>query len=167
MAPDTVCSADISCIPTDEGRLYLAALKGLAAMEIVGRSMSERLESALREDALKMAIRNRRSASGLIVHSDRGMQHARDSYSELLGLLNITASMSRKVNYLNNASIKRYFISLKTEMVHCTNFRTRREARDALCECIELFYSQQRRHLINRYRTLAQAGMDMLMKMAV
>jgi len=136
-------------------------------MEIVGRSMSERLESALREDALKMAIRNRRSASGLIVHSDRGMRHARDSYSELLGLLNITASMSRNVNYLNNASIERYFISLKTEMVHRTNFRTRREARDAFHECIQIFYSRQRRHFINGCRTLAQAMMDMLMKMAV
>lgn len=136
-------------------------------MEIVGRSMSERLESALREDALKMAIRNRRFTSGLIVHSDRGMRHARNIYSELLSLNNITDPMIRNVNYMNNASIKRYFISLKTEMVHCTNFRTRREARDALCECIELFYSRQRRHLSNGYRTLAQARTDMLTKMAV
>jgi transposase InsO family protein len=107
-------------------------------MEIVGRSMSERLESALREDALKMAIRNRRFTSGLIVHSDRGMRHARNIYSELLILNNITDPMIRNVNYMNNASIKRYFISLKTEMVHRTNFRTRRNARAALCECIEV-----------------------------
>jgi transposase InsO family protein len=136
-------------------------------MEIVGRSMSERLESALREDALKMAIRNRRFTSGLIVHSDRGMRHARNIYSELLSLNNITDPMIRNVNYMNNASIKRYFISLKTEMVHRTNFRTRRNARAALCECIELFYSRQRRHLSNGYRTLAQARTDMLTKMAV
>jgi len=48
-------------------------------MEIVGRSMSERLESALCEEALKMAIRNRRPASGLIVRTDRGVRYACDS----------------------------------------------------------------------------------------
>ena len=68
--PDTVWLADISYIPSDEGWLYLAAVKDLAAMEIVGWSMSDRLKSTLCEDALKMAIRNRRPPRGLIHHSD-------------------------------------------------------------------------------------------------
>ena len=57
--PDAVWLADISYIPTDEGWLYLAAVKDLATMEIVGWSMSERRKSVLCEDALKMAIRYR------------------------------------------------------------------------------------------------------------
>jgi hypothetical protein len=43
--PDTVWLADISYIPTDEGFLYLAAIKDLATREIVGwswRSISRR-----------------------------------------------------------------------------------------------------------------------------
>ena len=68
--PDTVWLADISYIPTDEGWLYLAAVKDLATMEIVGWSMSDRLKSTLCEDALKMAIRNRRPPTGLIHHSE-------------------------------------------------------------------------------------------------
>ena len=36
MVPDTVWLADISYIPTDEGWLYLAAVKDLGTMEIVG-----------------------------------------------------------------------------------------------------------------------------------
>src|SRR5512132_3387949 len=67
--PDTVWLADVSYIPTDEGWLYLAAVKDLATMEIVGWSMSHRLKSTVCEDALKMAIRNRRPSRGL---SDRG-----------------------------------------------------------------------------------------------
>ncbi len=74
MAPDTVWLADVSCIPTGEGWLYLAAVKDLPTMDIVGWSMSERLKSILCEDALKMAIRNRRPPPGLIVHTDRGVQ---------------------------------------------------------------------------------------------
>ncbi len=56
-APDAVWLADISYITTDEGWLYLAAVKDLATMESVGWSMAERLKSVLCEDALKMATR--------------------------------------------------------------------------------------------------------------
>ncbi len=73
-APDAVWLADISYITTDEGWLYLAAVKDLATMEIVGWSMAERLKSVLCEEALKMAIRSRRLPMGLIHHSDRGVQ---------------------------------------------------------------------------------------------
>ncbi len=166
MAPDAVWLADISYIPTCEGWLYLAAVKDLATMEIVGWSMSERLKSTLCEDALKMAIRNRRPQPGLIVHTDRGVQYACDSYRKLLGLHRITASMSRKGNCLDNAPMESFFSSLKTEMVHRTKFRTRREAKAALFEYIEIFYNRQRRHSSIGYRTPAQARMDMMPKMA-
>ena len=103
VAPDAVWLADISYIPTDEGWLYLAAVKDLATMEIVGWSMSERLKSVLCEDALTMAIRNRRPPMGLIHHCDRGVQYACGDYRKLLRLHGIKAAMSRKGNCLDNA----------------------------------------------------------------
>jgi len=165
-APDVVWLADISYIPTDEGWLYLAAVKDLGTMEIVGWSMSERLKSTLCEDALKMAIRNRRPSKGLIHHSDRGVQYACGEYQKLLDLHGLTASMSRKGNCLDNAPMESFFGALKTEMVHRTSFRTRREARTALFEYIEIFYNRQRRHSSIGYRTPVQARMDMTSKMA-
>ncbi|MEL6218309.1 MAG: IS3 family transposase [Pseudomonadota bacterium] len=178
-APDTVWLADISYIPTDEGWLYLAAVKDLGTMEIVGPlsaiasdrlpgngSMSERLKSTLCEEALKMAIRNRRPPKGLVHHSDRGVQYACGEYQKLLDLHGMTASMSRKGNCLDNAPMESFFGALKTEMVHRTRFRTRREARAALLEYIEIFYNRQRRHSSIGYRTPAQARMDMTIKLA-
>ena len=162
-APDTVWLADISDSPTDEGWLYLAAVKDLGTMEIVGWSMSERLESTLCEDALKMAIRNRRPFRGLIHHSDRGIQYACGADRRLLALHAITASMSRKGNCLDTAPMESFFGSLKTELVHRTRFRTRAEARRALFEYIEIFYNRQRRHSSIGHRTPAQARMDMVM----
>jgi len=158
--PDTVWLADISYIPTNEGWLYLAAVKDLATMEIVGWSMSERLKSTLCEDALTMAIRNRRPPKGLIHHSDRGVQYACGNYRKLLRIHGITASMSRKGNCLDNAPMESFFSSLKTELVHRTRFTTRREARAALFEYIEIFYNRQRRRSSIGYRTPAQARMD-------
>lgn len=166
MVPDTVWLADISYIPTDEGWLYLAAVKDLATMEIVGWSMSERLKSTLCEDALKMAIRNRRPPPGLIAHTDRGVQYACDSYRKLLSLHSLKPSMSRKGNCLDNAPMESFFSSLKTELVHRAKFRTRREAKAALFEYIEIFYNRQRRHSSIGYRTPAQARMDMVTRMA-
>ena len=164
--PDTVWLADISYSPTDEGWLYLAAVKDLATMEIVGWSMSERLKSTLCEDALKMAIRNRRPPRGLIHHSDRGVQYACGNYRKLLRLHDIKVSMSRKGNCLDNAPMESFFSSLKTELVHRTRFTTRREARAALFEYIEIFYNRQRRHSSIGYRTPAQARMDITVAQA-
>lgn len=165
-SPDTVWLADISYIPTDEGWLYLAAVKDLGTMEIVGWSMSQRLKSTLCEDALKMAIRNRQPPKGLIHHSDRGVQYACGEYQKLLDLHGMTASMSRKGNCLDNAPMESFFSSLKTEMVHRIRFRTRREARAALFEYIEIFYNRQRRHSSIGYRTPEQARMDKTTRIA-
>ena len=68
--PDTVWLADISYIATDEGFLYLAAIKDLATREIVGWSMADHLKSGLCTDALVMALQRYRPPRGLIHHSD-------------------------------------------------------------------------------------------------
>jgi putative transposase len=68
--PDTVWLADISYIPTDEGWLYLAAIKDMATREIVGWSMADHLRAELCVDALVMALRRCRPRRGLIHHSD-------------------------------------------------------------------------------------------------
>src|SRR4051794_1571108 len=72
--PDAVWLADISYIPTDEGFLYLAAIKDLATREIVGWSMADHLKAGLCIDALVMALQRCRPPRGLIHHSDRGVQ---------------------------------------------------------------------------------------------
>ncbi|WP_084721547.1 IS3 family transposase [Skermanella aerolata] len=45
--PNTIWLADITYIATDEGWLYLAAVKDMATREIVGWSMADHLRSSL------------------------------------------------------------------------------------------------------------------------
>ncbi|MEM6356709.1 MAG: IS3 family transposase [Pseudomonadota bacterium] len=160
-APDAIWLADISYIPTDEGWLYLAAVEDLATMEIVGWSMSERLKSTLCENALKMAIRNRRPSRGLIHHSDRGVQYACGDYRKLLALHGITALMTRKGNCLDNAPMESFFGSLKTELVHRTRFQSRADAKRELFEYNEILYNRPRRRSSIGFRTPVQARMVM------
>ncbi len=164
--PNAIWLADITYVATDEGWLYLAAVKDLATREIVGWSMADHLKSSLCESALMMAIHHRAAPMGLIHHSDRGVQYACRSYRKILERHGFQVSMSGKGDCYDNAPMESFFGSLKTELVHLTRFRTRREAKAALSEYIEIFYNRRRRHSGIGYRTPAQAYAEMLMKAA-
>jgi putative transposase len=69
--PDTVWLADISYIPTDEGFLYLAAIKDMATRQIVGWAMADHLRAELCIDALVMALQ-RFQPSPHPTHGPRG-----------------------------------------------------------------------------------------------
>jgi putative transposase len=137
---------DITYIPTDEGTLYLAAVKDLCSRKIVGWSMNDRMPAELVIDALKMAIGREQPAAGLIHHSDRGSQYASGKFRDLLKDHGITCSMSAAGNCYDNASMESFWGSVKQELVHQRRFNTREEARAAIFEYIEIFYNRQRRH---------------------
>ncbi|MBK7960679.1 MAG: IS3 family transposase [Bdellovibrionales bacterium] len=82
----------------------------------------------------------------LIAHSDRGSQYAADEFRKKLAAAGIIASMSRKANCYDNAHVESFFHSLKTELVYRRNFKTRKEAMQAIFEWIETWYNRQRLH---------------------
>ena len=160
--PDQVWLADVSHIPTDEGWLYLAAIKDMATREILGWSMAGHLRAELCLDALVMALqRHGPPPRGLVHHSDRGVQYASEPYRAVLGRHGITQSMSRRGNCLDNAPMESLFAALKVEHVHHTRYRTRDEARAALFDYLEVFYNRQRLHSGLGYRTPAEARAEM------
>jgi transposase InsO family protein len=159
--PDTVWLADISYLPTDEGWLYLAAIKDIATREIVGWSMADHLRAGLCVDALVMALQRCDPPEGLIHHSDRGVQYAAEPYRQVLERHGIRQSMSRRGNCLDNAPMESFFASLKKERVHQARFRTRAEARAAVFDYVEVFYNRQRLHSGIGYRTPAEARASM------
>lgn len=149
-------TADITYIPTDEGWLYLAAVEDLFTREIVGWSMSERIDSRLVVDALSMAIARQCPGESLVAHSDRGVQYASEHYRRLLKEYGITCSMSRRGNCWDNAPMESFFATLKKELVHHEQYATRSEARQSLFEYIEVFYNRVRRHSALGYLTPTQ-----------
>jgi transposase InsO family protein len=159
--PDQVWLADISYIATDEGWLYLAAIKDLATREIVGWSMTDHLKAGLCIDALVMALQRHPPPKGLIHHSDRGVQYASEPYRTILERHGIVQSMSRRGNCLDNAPMESVFAALKVEHVHQTRYRTRAEAKAAVFDYLEIFYNRQRLHSGVGYRTPAEARASM------
>ena len=101
--------------------------------------------------ALKDAIEKRKPGLGLLHHSDRGVQYASLGYQKLLDTMGMTCSMSRKANCWDNAKAENFFQKLKIEWVCGQIYRTRKAARTAIFEYIEIFYNRKRRHASNGY----------------
>ncbi len=145
-APNQVWVTDITYIPTDEGWLYLAAVKDLHTCEIVGYAIGERMTVGLCIAALQIALLRRRPKAGLILHSDRGSQYCAKVYQQLLSAAGIIASMSRRGNCYDNAPMESFLGSLKNELIHQKTYVTRQAAIDEIVEYIEIFYNRTRRH---------------------
>jgi len=142
---------DVTYIPTHEGWLYLAVVIDLFSRRVVGWSMDSQLEKNLTIQALTMALQDRRPASGLVHHSDRGSHYANHYYRLALEANQILSSMSRRGNCWDNAVAESFFKTLKVERVYHRKYRTREEARADLFEYIEVFYNRKRLHSANGF----------------
>ncbi len=150
---DQAYVSDITYIWTQEGWLYLGVVIDLYSRKIVGWSMSSRMKAKMVCDALKMAMWQRRPASGLIHHSDRGVQYASLEFRQLLAANDFKGSMSRKGNCWDNAVAESFFGSLKQERVQWRNYQTRHEAQQDILEYITIFYNSQRLHSYLDYKS--------------
>jgi putative transposase len=152
-SPNEAWVSDTSFIATREGWLYLAVMLDLYSRQIIGWSMSAKNNTDLVEEALKMALKRRGKTKGVIVHSDQGNTYASSRYRQLLQENDMHCSMSRKGECLDNAVAESFFGSLKNELVHHEDYRTRAEARQSIFEYIEMFYNRYRRHATLNYMT--------------
>ena len=150
---DEAWVSDTTFIATREGWLYLAVILDLFSRQVVGWAMSSNNNTELVQDALTMAIWRRGKVDDVIVHSDQGSTYASADYRQQLAEHKLRCSMSRKGECLDNAVAESFFGSLKNELVHHEDYRTRAEARQSIFEYIEVFYNRQRRHAFLKYLT--------------
>lgn len=108
--------------------------------------MNKTMTKQLCIDALEQAIGRENPSSGLIHHSDRGVQYASKEYQKLLKNYGFKASMSRKGNCYDNACMESFFGTLQTELIYFSRFKTRDQAKLAIFEYIEIFYNRKRLH---------------------
>ena len=149
--PNRVYAGDITYIKTDEGWLYLAIVIDLFSRQIVGYSMADHMKTSLVNDAMTMAIWQRKPPRGLLWHTDRGSQYASKEHRDLLAQQGIRQSMSRKGNCWDNAVSESFFHTLKTELTYHHRYATREQARASIFEYIAVFYNRIRIHSANNY----------------
>src|SRR4029453_4430162 len=95
---------DLTEIPTDEGKLYLATVLDLASRRLAGFAMSEHHDSALAKAALCMAAAGGGGdGEGVVFHSDKGGEYVGDLFAQACESLGVTQSMGRVGSALDNA----------------------------------------------------------------
>ena len=144
------------------GWLYLAVVLDLCSRAVVGWSMADHMRAELVNQALLMAISQRKPAAGLLMHTDRGSQYGAESYRRLLTQHGMEASMSRKGNCWDNAVAESFLHTLKTELIYLEDFATHDHAQTAVFEYIAVFYNRQRCHSANGY--LAPLAYEQVLK---
>ena len=99
-APNRLWVADLTYVKTHTGWVYVAFIIDVYSRMVVGWQASRSLRSDLAIDALEMAVWNRQRAgadlTGLVHHSDRGVQYLSVRYSERLADNDIVASVGSK-----------------------------------------------------------------------
>ena len=142
--PDRLWIADITELPTQEGKLYLAVVLDACSRRVIGWSMAELQRTALVLDALEAALARR--PRGAIFHSDRGSQYTSLAFGERLADAGIAASMGAPGTCYDNAMAESFFASLETELIDRSMWATRADARLAVFDWIEVFYNRTRLH---------------------
>ena len=156
-APNCRWVSDITYVWTWAGWLYLAVVLDLFSRRVVGWAMDTRLDTeSLTLSALKMALVSRAPGRGLIHHSDRGTQYTSGDFRKVLDARGIVCSMSRRGDCWDNAVAESFFATLKLDLIYRKTFRTRREARQAIFNYIEVFYNRQRSHSFLGYVSPAE-----------
>ncbi|WP_101632781.1 IS3 family transposase [Arthrobacter crystallopoietes] len=135
---------DITEHRTDEGKLYLCAIKDVYSNRIVGYSIDERMKASLAVSALRNAVALR-SPRGTVVHSDRGSQFRSTVFVRALKSNGLTGSMGRVGACGDNAAMESFFALLQKNVLDRRRWSTRQELRLAIVTWIEKTYHRRRR----------------------
>jgi len=153
---DQLWVADITYIRLRIELVYLAVILDAFSRRVIGWALGRTLEDTLTLRALRLALEQRRTAPGLVHHSDRGVQYASGDYTDLLRAHGIAISMSRKANPYDNAKAESFMKTLKYEEVFREDYRDLSEAHAGIGRFLEQIYNQKRLHSALGYRPPAE-----------
>jgi putative transposase len=144
-APNWLWLADITEHRSDEGKLYLCAIKDAFSNRIVGWAIDERMKARLVVAALEMAVARRGDVAGCILHSDRGSQFRARKVHRCLARHRMVGSMGRVGSAADNAAMESFFALLQKNVLNRQRWATRDELRIAIVTWIERTYHRRRR----------------------
>jgi putative transposase len=147
--PNQIWCGDITYIWAGSQWSYLAVVLDLMARKPVGWAISRSPDSALAVAALTMAYESRGRPAKVMFHSDQGCQYTSLSFRQLIWRYGVDQSMSRRGNCWVNASMERFFRSLKSEWVPETGYSGLDHAKRSIINYMIGYYSQTRPHSFN------------------
>ena len=162
-----VWTSDITYLRTDQGWLYLCAVRDGCSRRVIGYAFSPSLHTDVVETALRRAVTFRdglepthhdagivdhdQDAHDLeddkvIFHADRGTQYTSTQLAQAVGELGVRLSVGRTGVCWDNAQQESFWSTLKTEFYDRHHFTTHTDAAHAVSSWIEDVYNRRRRH---------------------
>lgn len=146
-ALDAIWISDITYLRTQQGWVYLCAVRDGCSRRVIGWAMDSVQDTALVIKALRMAMVLRQGNPGEVVfHADRGTQFTSAQMHAVCKELGVSQSVGRTGVCWDNAMQESFWSTLKTEFYNRRSWPTRHEAMTATGCWIEEFYNRQRIH---------------------
>ena len=145
--PDRLWITDITEHPTEEGKVYCAAVMDAYSRLIIGWSINSHMRTELVTGALGMAIMRRKPGNdSTILHSDHGSQYTSWAFGQRLRAAGLLASMGTVGDCYDNAMMESFWGTLQLEILDQKQWKSRDELANAIFEWIECWYNPKRRH---------------------
>ena len=141
--PEQKWVTDVTEFKVNGEKLYLSPVMDLYNREIVAFQLDVQSSFKMVRAMLDKAWARRRSRRPLVLHSDQGWQYQMSAFRRQLDEQQITQSMSRKGNCLDNAAMESFFATLKTELFHLKQFTSVEQLRKEVAEYIH-YYNNDR-----------------------
>jgi len=131
--------------PTDDGKLYLCAIKDAWSNRIVGWSIDERMRVRLVVAAIETAVARRGEVAGCMLHSDRGSQFRARKVQRALTRHRMVGSMGKVGSAGDNAAMEPFFALLQRDVLDRRPWTSGDGLRIAIVTWIERTYHRRRR----------------------
>lgn len=154
---------DVTEFNVGGNKLYLSPVMDLCNGEIIAFEMNTRPVLGLVTNMLRKALRKLGKDDKPMLHSDQGWHYRKPAYRKALEDKNVTQSMSRKGNCLDNAAMESFFAVLKTEFFYLKKFASIEELKKGLVKYIRYYNLKRIKLRLNglspvQYRTQLQAA---------
>ena len=156
-------ATDVTQFKVCDEKVYLSPVMDLFNREIVSYSISLSPNLEQVREMLNGLFEKLPDDATPIFHSDQGWQYQHPEYQRLLSEHNITQSMSRKGNCMDNGAMENFFGRLKVEMFYGEKFESVNAFVDELKRYID-YYNNERISMKLKgmspvqYRTHSQAS---------
>lgn len=142
-APYEKLTTDVTEFSVCEDKVYLSPVMDMYNGEILSYSISLSPNFIQTKEMLNGLFKVLPKETRPILHSDQGWQYQMKEFQRMLREHNITQSMSRKGNCLDNSVMENFFGRLKVEMFYGEKFDTM----DEFIHCLEeyiYYYNNER-----------------------
>ncbi len=146
---------DMTEIPTEHGKLYLATVIDLYSRRLLGAATGLHPDAELAGQAIKMAVATRGGRAAIwraeeservVFHTDRGSTYTANAFTRLCTQQGIRQSMGRVGSCFDNAAAEAFFSSLEWEVISRHTFADTRQAQAVVMDWCYGFYNHDRRH---------------------